>query len=53
MLRKFLLPLIAVLDTVPQLEDKTKAKASAYLSGFFDLVATPADVTKLIAPCLG
>jgi hypothetical protein len=44
---------IAVLDTVPQLEDKTKAKASAYLSGFFDLVATPADVTKLIAPCLG
>jgi hypothetical protein len=45
--------LIGVLDTIPQLDPKVKEKASAYLGGFFQQVATPADVAKLTSTCLG
>ena len=45
--------LMAVLNEVPQLEERTRAKATKYLSGFFDQVATPADVTRFLSGCLG
>ena len=37
--------LLAVFDGIPQLEDKTKRKAVAYLTGFFDLAGSDADFT--------
>lgn len=45
--------LLAVFNDVPQLDDGAKKKATAYLSGFFDLIATPADAAKLVSGCLG
>jgi hypothetical protein len=45
--------LMAVLNEVPQLEEKTRAKATKYLTGFYDQVATPTDVTKFLSGCLG
>lgn len=45
--------IIGVLDTVPGLEPKTKAKATAYLNGFFEQAADPAQVQKLLKGCSG
>ncbi len=45
--------IIGVLDTVPGLEAKTKAKASAYLAGFFDQASDPAQVQKFLKGCSG
>ena len=45
--------IIGVLDQVPQLEPRVKAKATDYLNGFFDQIATPAGVDKLLKTCLG
>ena len=45
--------LMAVLDDVPQLDPKTRQKAGAYLSGYFDQIGSPADVAKLQERCLG
>jgi len=43
---------LAVLDTVPQLEPKTRQKAGAYLAGYFDQIGSPGDVAKLQQNCL-
>ncbi len=45
--------IIGVLDSVPGLEPKTKAKATAYLKGFFDQAADPAQVEKVLKNCSG
>ena len=45
--------IVGVLDTVPGLEPKTKAKASAYLAGFFDQAGDPAQVQKILKGCSG
>jgi hypothetical protein len=45
--------LLAVLNDVPQLEEKTRLKAAAYLGGFFDQIDTPAETAKLMAGCVG
>ncbi len=45
--------LTGVLDTIPQLEPRTRAKASGYLAAGFDTVATPAGVAKLLSGCVG
>jgi hypothetical protein len=44
--------LLAVLNDVPQLEEKTRQKASAYVAGFFDQIGSEADVAKLLQRCL-
>ncbi len=45
--------LLGVLDTVPQLDDKSKKKAQAYLAGFFDKIGSAQDVSaNLLATCL-
>jgi hypothetical protein len=44
--------LLAVLGEVPQLEEKNRLKAANYLSSFYDQVATPADVSKLLSICM-
>lgn len=45
--------LVAVLQTVPQLDDKNRRKAAAYLEGFFAQIADPQTVqAKLLANCL-
>jgi hypothetical protein len=45
--------LLAVLNDVPQLEEKTRLKATNYLASFYDQVATPANVAKLLQGCVG
>ena len=44
--------LIGVLDAIPQLKPATRQKAAAYLGGFFDQIATPQEVSKLLRACL-
>jgi hypothetical protein len=43
--------LMAVLDEVPQLEEGRRRKAAGYLAGFYDQVATPEDLAKLLSIC--
>jgi hypothetical protein len=43
--------LLAVLKEVPQLDQRSREKATKYLASFYDQVATPADVTKLLSIC--
>jgi hypothetical protein len=45
--------LLAVLGDVPQLDEKARRKAVAYLDGFFDQVDSEPEVAKLLQPCLG
>jgi hypothetical protein len=45
--------LLAVLNDVPQLEERTRLKATNYLSGFFDQLGSPPDTAKLMQGCLG
>ena len=45
--------LVGALDATPQLDPKVKQKAAAYLGGFFDQLANPQDVAKLLDTCLG
>jgi hypothetical protein len=46
--------LMAVLDSIPDLEDGTRNKAKSYLGGFFEIISTPAGIEdKLIKNCLG
>ncbi|QXQ06867.1 hypothetical protein KX816_02030 [Sphingosinicellaceae bacterium] len=45
--------LLAVLDGIPQLEDKTRRKAMGYLGSFFDQVGSDADInSKLFKTCV-
>ena len=45
--------LVGTLDSTPGLDPRVKQKAGAYLGGFFDQLATPQDVSKLLDTCLG
>jgi hypothetical protein len=45
--------LIAVLSEVPQLEERYRVKAANYLGGFYQQVATPAGVSRMLASCVG
>jgi hypothetical protein len=45
--------LMAVLDSVPDLDGSTRKKASAYLAGFFDQLGSQADIeAKLLKTCV-
>lgn len=44
--------ILAVYDTVPELTPATKAKATAYLGGFFAIAASPDAMAKLMATCI-
>ena len=44
--------LLAVLDGIPQLEDKTRRKAAGYLGSFFDQAGTDADISKMFKTCV-
>jgi len=44
--------LIGVLDAVPELSAGSRRKASGYLGGFFDEIASPQGVSKLLGACL-
>ena len=44
--------LLAVLDELPQLTPRTRAKATDYLDGFFAQIDTPTDVPKVLRTCL-
>ena len=41
-----------VLDSIPQLEAKNRAKAKAYLDGFFEQAASPAAIAKMLTTCV-
>jgi len=44
----------AALNAVPQLEERTKRKAMAFLDGFYRDIATDADVQKrVLKGCIG
>lgn len=43
----------AALTSVPGLEERVQRKASAYLAGFFEAVATDEGVEKVLKTCLG
>lgn len=46
--------LLAVFDQIPQLEEKSRRKALAYVGGFFDQIGNPDDVAKkILTTCLG
>ena len=46
--------ILAALSQVPGLEERTRSRATSYLSGFFAEIASDADVTtKLLKRCLG
>lgn len=45
--------IVGVLDTVPGLEPQTKAKATAYLAGFFDKAGDAGEVQKWLKVCIG
>ena len=45
--------MLAVLDQIPQIEERTRRSAAAYLDGFFKDIATDRDVTaKLLKTCI-
>lgn len=44
--------LLAVFDAIPQLDDGKRRKATDYLNGFFDQIATPANIDgKVLKTC--
>lgn len=45
--------MIAALSQVPGLEDRTRARATAFMDGFFGDIASDAGVGKLLNRCLG
>jgi hypothetical protein len=46
--------MLAVYDTIPQMEEATRHKARDYLAGFFDQIGSDQDVTDhLLKACLG
>jgi hypothetical protein len=45
--------LLAVMDSIPDLEEKSKSKAKAYLAGFFEQLGSKADIdAKLLKTCV-
>jgi hypothetical protein len=44
--------ILAIYDSVPQLDPATKAKATAYLGGFFATAASPDAMAKLLKGCI-
>lgn len=45
--------LLALVDHTPGLNERSRAKADAYLGAFFDQIATPAGITAMLKTCLG
>ena len=44
--------MLAILDQTPGLDDNMRGLADRYLSGFFDLIASPQQVAAIMQPCL-
>jgi len=45
--------ILGVLEQTPQLDDRSRTKAGAYLASFFDQIGNPQELAKITEGCLG